>query len=150
MPGLESLGMRIGLERSVHAAGHLGGVVGVVGTRAIDRGGPAHRRQQFGARERQGFDATFSSRGGRFSQDAFRRSPVLENAEDARVGGLTRELAGVEYLVVDDQPSARAIRGLVSRELVASHACLLPSRAMPLAKAFAEYVDLVEGQGIDC
>src|SRR5262245_30133303 len=121
MPRLKALGMRIGLERPVHAAGHLGGMVGIVGARAIDRGGPAHRRQEFGARERQGFDAAFSSRRGRFPQHAFRRSPVLEDAEDRRVGALAREVGGIEYLAVDDQPSARAIRGLVSRELVPSH-----------------------------
>jgi hypothetical protein len=126
MPRLEALAMRVRLRRPVHAASHFSGVVGIIGAGAVNRRRPAHRRQQLGASKRQRFDAAFSGGGRRFAQDDLRRLPVLEDAEHGRIGALAREPGGIEHLVVDDQAGARAIGGLVGRELVAGHVRLLP------------------------
>ena len=127
MPGLETLAVRIWLHGPVHAAGHLGGVVGIVGAGAVDRRGPAHRRQQLAARKRQGLDAAFPRLRGGLVQDALRRSPILEDAEHGRIGALARELGGVEHLVVDHEAGAGAVSALVGREPVAGHLVLLPA-----------------------
>src|SRR5207247_5357020 len=82
---------------------------------------------------------------GCFAQDALRRSPVLEDAEHRCISGFARKLGGIEYLIVDHQPRARAIGGLVGRELVAVHSVFLPCFLGPPAKPFAQYVDLVAG-----
>jgi hypothetical protein len=119
--------MGIGLERAVHAAGHFGGMVGIVGAGAVDRGRPADRRQQLGVRERQRFDAAFSRRRRSLLEDAFRRAPVIENPEHGRIGRLARELGSIEHLVVSDQAGASAIGGLIGCKLVAGHVGLLPA-----------------------
>ena len=127
--------MRIGGRRPVVARRHFVGVVGIVRAGAIDRRGKAHRGEQFSPRERAAlglsaaFSGTFADASGSHAQCTVRGAPVGEDAEDGRISGLAGQRHGIEHLVVDDEPGARPIAGLIGREFVAGGFCHRPLRS---------------------
>ena len=121
MPRLQPDLMRVRRRRDVLQLRHLHHVIGVVGAGAIDRRWPQHRRKQLGAPERPALQPALAGRRRGLLQHVLCRGPLIEDRQHAGIARLARECGGVEQLVADRDPGARAFVRLIGDEHVAGH-----------------------------
>ncbi len=125
MPRLQAQGFWIGFFGPVGALRHLRGMVTVIGARAIDRRRPQHRRTQPRLHQRHGLGLR-SAFCQRLAQSFIRLVPIFQDAEHAGVRRLAAQFGGVEHSFFHHDAGARALHGLVRRQLVSGHFSSLP------------------------